>query len=173
MPLPSDDIVISINDISSCIAPLTTDPVGTMCNIFLIGLTQSFHKQSDTTDEVNIGVWVYAIDHAFGLLKQYANDRADTKSPMNALEAFVKTLHSTGSLQKAAEAAREKSLSATDRGTRILCAFLSGLAKAASVDTGASPAGQSKQYKKTGCLTCLTRKMECDEEHPQCESSSN
>jgi hypothetical protein len=127
LPALPDDIVILMNDMLSAAAPALDNPFGALCTIFLIALTQSFRKQSETTDEVNIGVWVYALEEAFQELSQYANHRPAMAPTLDALNGFVQKLHSTGDISKAAKAADQSPGTATNTGAQLLCAFFAGL----------------------------------------------
>ena len=128
LPALSDDIVVLMNDMLSVAAPALDNPFGALCTIFLITLTKSFRKQSETADEVNIGVWVYALEEAFQELSQYANHRPAMVPTLGALDGFVQKLHSTGDISKAAKAADQSPGTATNTGAQLLCAFFAGLA---------------------------------------------
>jgi hypothetical protein len=128
LPALSDDIVILMNDMLSVAAPALDNPFGALCTIFLITLTKSFRKQSETADEVNIGVWVYALEEAFQEMSQYANHRPAMVPTLGALDRFVQKLHSTGDISKAAKAADQSPGTATNTGAQLLCAFFAGLA---------------------------------------------
>jgi dihydroxyacetone kinase len=128
LPALSDDMVILMNDMLSATAPALDNPFGALVTIFFIALIQSFRKQSETADEVNVGLWVYALEDAFQELSQYANHRPAMASMLGALDTFMQTLHSTGDLSKAAKAAEQSPGAATDTGARLLCAFFAGLA---------------------------------------------
>jgi hypothetical protein len=128
LPTLSDDIVVLMNDMLSAAAPALDNPFGALCTIFLIALTKSFRKQSETADEVNIGVWVYALEEAFQELSQYANHRPAMVPTLGALDGFVQKLHSTGDISKAAKAADQGPGTATNTGAQLLCAFFAGLA---------------------------------------------
>jgi hypothetical protein len=128
LPALSDDIVVLMNNMLSAAAPALDNPFGALCTIFLIALTKSFRKQSETTDEANIGVWVYALEEAFQELSQYANHRPAMVPTLDALDGFVQKLHSTGDISKAAKAADQSPGTATNAGAQLLCAFLAGLA---------------------------------------------
>ena len=117
-----------MNDMLSAAAPALDNPFGALCTIFLIALTHSFRKQSETADEVNIGVWVYALEEAFQELSQYANHRPAMAPTLDALDVFIQKLHSTGDVSKAAKAANQSPGTATNIGAQLLCAFLAGLA---------------------------------------------
>jgi hypothetical protein len=127
LPALSDDIVVLMNDMLSVAAPALDNPFGALCTIFLIALTQSFRKQSETADEVNIGVWVYALEEAFRELSRYANHRPAMAPTLDALDRFVQKLHSTGDISKAAKAADQSPGTATNTGAQLLCAFFAGL----------------------------------------------
>jgi hypothetical protein len=128
LPTLSDDIVVLMNDMLSAAAPALDNPFGALCTIFLIALTKSFRKQSETADEVNIGVWVYALEEAFQELSQYANHRPAMVPTLGTLDGFVQKLHSTGDISKAAKAADQVPGTATNTGAQLLCAFFAGLA---------------------------------------------
>jgi hypothetical protein len=128
LPTLSDDIVVLMNDMLSAAALALDNPFGALCTIFLIALTKSFRKQSETADEVNIGVWVYALEEAFQELSQYANHRPAMVPTLGALDGFVQKLHSTGDISKAAKAADQGPGTATNTGAQLLCAFFAGLA---------------------------------------------
>ena len=128
LPALPNDIVILMNDMLSAAAPALDNPFGALCTIFLIALTQSFRKQSETADEANIGVWVYALEEAFQELSQYANHRPAMAPTLNALDVFMQKLHSTGDISKAAKAANQSPGTATNIGAQLLCAFFAGLA---------------------------------------------
>jgi hypothetical protein len=128
LPTLSDDIVVLMNDMLSAAAPVLDNPFGALCTIFLVALTKSFRKQSETADEVNIGVWVYALEEAFQELSQYANHRPAMVPTLGALDGFVQKLHSTGDISKAAKAADQGPGTATNTGAQLLCAFFAGLA---------------------------------------------
>ena len=128
LPALPDDIVILMNDMLSAAAPALDNPFGALCTIFLIALTQSFRKQSETADEVNIGVWVYALEEAFQELSQYAHHRPAMAPTLDALDVFMQKLHSTGDISKAAKAANQSPGTATNIGAQLLCAFFAGLA---------------------------------------------
>src|SRR5947209_18690480 len=117
-----------MNDMLSAVAPALDNPFGALCTIFLIALTKSFRKQSETADEVNIGVWVYACEEAFQELSQYANHRPAMVPTLDALGGFVQKLHSTGDISKAAKVAGQSPSTATNIGAQLLCAFFAGLA---------------------------------------------
>jgi hypothetical protein len=127
LPTLSDDIVVLMNDMLSAAAPALDNPFGALCTIFLIALAKSFKKQSETADEVNIGVWVYALEEAFHELSQYANHRPTMVPTLGALDGFVQKLHSTGDISKAAKAADQGPGTATNTGAQLLCAFFAGL----------------------------------------------
>jgi DAK2 domain len=127
LPTLSDDIVVLMNEMLSAAAPALDNPFGALCTIFLIALTKSFRKQSETGDEVNIGVWVYALEEAFQELSQYANHRPAMVPTLDALDRFVQKLHSTGDISKAAKAADQSLSTATNIGAQLLCAFFAGL----------------------------------------------
>lgn len=118
-----------MNDMLSATAPALDNPFGALATIFFTGLTQSFRNQSETAVEVNIGLWVYALEDAFQELLQYANHRPAMASMLCALEAFVQTLHRTGDLSKAAGAAEQSPDAATDLSAQLLCAFFAGLVR--------------------------------------------
>jgi hypothetical protein len=120
-------MVIVMNDMLSAIAPALNNPFGALVTIFFIALTQSFRTQSETADEVNLGVWVYALEDAFQELSQYANHRPAMASMLEVFDTFLQTLHSTGDLSKAAKAAEQSPKTANDLGARLLCAFFAGL----------------------------------------------
>lgn len=128
LPALPDDIVILMNDMLSAAAPALDNPFGALCTIFLVALTQSFRKQSETADEVNIGVWVYALEEAFQELSQYANHRPAMAPTLDALDGFMQKLHSTGDISKAAKAADQSPGTAANTGAQLLCAFFAGLA---------------------------------------------
>jgi hypothetical protein len=128
LPALPDDIVLLMNDMLSTAAPALDNPFGALCTIFLIALTQSFRKQSETADEVNIGVWVYGLEEAFQELSQYANHRPAMAPTLDALDGFIQKLHSTGDISKAAKAADQSPGTATNTGAQLLCAFFAGLA---------------------------------------------
>jgi hypothetical protein len=123
----SDDVVVLMNDILSAVAPALDNPFGAVVTIFFIALTQSFQRQSETADEVNVGVWVYALEDAYAELSEYANHRPAMASTLEAFDTFLQVLHSTGDVPKAAKAAEQSSDTATDLGARLLCAFFAGL----------------------------------------------
>jgi hypothetical protein len=123
----SDDVVVLMNDILSAVAPALDNPVGAVVTIFFIALTQSFQRQSETAEEVNVGVWVYALEDAYAELSEYANHRPAMASTLEAFDTFLQVLHSTGDVPKAAKAAEQSPYPATDLGARLLCAFFAGL----------------------------------------------
>lgn len=124
----SDDLVILMNDIFSAIMPALDNPFGALVTIFFIALTQSFNKQSETADEVNVGLWVYALEDAYQELSEYAKHRPAMASTLEVFATFLQTLHSTGQVSKAADAAEQSPYADIDLAGRLLCAFLAGLA---------------------------------------------
>ena len=128
LPSLSDDVVILMNDMLSATAPNLDNPFGALCAIFLTALTQSFQAQSETADEVNIGVWVYALEQASLILSEHARHRPAMACTLGALERFVTKLHSTGDMLKAVKAAESSDDMDTDSGAQLLCAFFAGLA---------------------------------------------
>lgn len=116
-----------MNDMLSAVAPALDNPFGAVVTIFFIALTQSFRRQSETADEANVGVWVYALEDAYAELSEYANNRPAMASALEAFDTFLQTLHSTGDVSKAAKTAEQSDNTATDLGARLLCAFFSGL----------------------------------------------
>ena len=117
-----------MNDMLSAAAPALDNPFGALVTIFLIALGQSFRKQSETAEEVNIGVWVYALEQAFQELSEYANHRPAMAPTLDVLDQFIQTLHSTGDVLKAAKAAEKSIEPVTSTGAQLLCAFFAGLA---------------------------------------------
>ena len=128
LPSLSDDLVILMNDMLSATAPNLDNPFGALCAIFLTALTQSFQAQSETADEVNIGVWVYALEQASLILSEHARHRPAMACTLSALQRFVTKLHSTGDVLKAVKAAESSDGVDTDVGAQLLCAFFAGLA---------------------------------------------
>lgn len=116
-----------MNDMLSAVAPALDNPFGAVVTIFFVALTQSFRRQSETADEANVGVWVYALEDAYAELSEYANNRPAMASALEAFDTFLQTLHSTGDVSKAAKTAEQSDNTATDLGARLLCAFFSGL----------------------------------------------
>jgi hypothetical protein len=116
-----------MNDMLSAVAPALDNPFGAVVTIFFIALTQSFRRQSETADEANVGVWVYALEDAYAELSEYANNRPAMASTLEAFDTFLQTLHSTGDVSKAAKTVEQSSDTATDLGARLLCAFFAGL----------------------------------------------
>lgn len=141
----SDDVVVLMNDILSAVAPALDNPFGAVVTIFFIALTQSFQRQSETAEEVNVGVWIYALEDAYAELSEYANHRPAMASTLEAFDTFLQVLHSTGDVPKAAKAAEQSSDTATDLGARLLCAFFAGLTRPVKGKLVQDPVAEEKR----------------------------
>ena len=111
----------------SAIARALDNPFGALCTIFLGALTQSFKAQSETADEVNVGVWIYALEQACLVLSQHARHRPVMFCTFGVVDTYLITLHSTGDMSKAAKAAEAREDTKNDLGARLMCAFFAGL----------------------------------------------
>jgi dihydroxyacetone kinase len=147
---PTDDMATLLDRIVQAVESTMDGTSGALYAIFLNSLVTNLRSQpASQPEDIQVGIWARALVHSLVALGKYTPAKKGDRTLMDALEPFVATLSCSGSVDKAAIAAREGALatqsmkaslgrsvyiggegwqSVPDPGAYGLSVFLSGLA---------------------------------------------
>src|ERR1700733_10475582 len=102
---PPYDVVTLLSMITSSVETTMDGTSGALYAIFLNALTQDFKLLSGQAAVVDVKFWSLALTNASVALAKYTPAKVGDRTMIDALEPFVMTLETTGSLKDAASAA--------------------------------------------------------------------
>jgi dihydroxyacetone kinase len=96
-----------VSNIASIIEKAMDGTSGALYTIYLTALTHSLRQESSTSTSLSPSIWSAALSSASTALSKYTPAQPGDRTLIDALHPFIATLHETGDVKKAAQAAKK------------------------------------------------------------------